>query len=137
MEQLIQTFIVAGVVIKQDGKYLLVQENRSDPKIHGLWNFPAGRVEKGATIEETAIKEAKEESGYNVELIRKLNIFQENAEVPPQHAFEARIIGGELKWPPNEILQAKWLTLEEIEGMKSILRGEWILGAIYILEREK
>lgn len=136
-EKLVQTFIVAGVVIKQDGKYLLVRENRPGTKVHGLWNLPAGKVEEGSTIEETAVKEAKEESGYDVELIRKLDIFQESEKVPPRHAFEARIIGGELKWPEGEILEAKWFTFQEIQKMAEHLRGEWILGAITILEQGK
>jgi len=137
MEKLVQTYIVAGVVIKQNGKYLLVQENRPETKVHGLWNFPAGRVEEGVTIEETAVKEAKEEAGYDVELIRKLDIFQESAEVPPRHAFEARIVGGELKWPENEILEAKWFSYEEIKGMKDTLRGLWIIEALDIMENGK
>ena len=135
MEKLVQTYIVAGVVIKQDNKYLLVQENSPGGKIHGLWNFPAGRVEEGDTIEKTAIKEAKEESGYDVELIRKLDIFQDNAQTPPKHAFVAKIIGGNLDWPKDEILNAKWFTLQEIQGMKEKLRGEWIIGAINIMEK--
>lgn len=97
MKKLAQTSIVAGVVIKQDGKYLLVQENRPGTKVHGLWNFPAGRVEEEDTIEVTAIKEAKEEAGYDVELSRKLDIFQAYSKTPPKHAFEARIIGGKLE----------------------------------------
>lgn len=137
IDNLKQVRVVAGVVIKQDGKYLLIQENHPDPKVYGLWNFPAGRVEKGDTIEETAIKEAKEESGYDVKLVRKIDIFHENTEVPVKHAFEAKIVGGELKWPKEEILDAKWFSLEELESMKDKLRGEWILGAIKILESGK
>lgn len=137
MEKLIQTYIVAGVVIKQDGKYLLVQENSPGAKDHGSWNFPAGRVAEGITIEQTAVKEAKEESGFDVELIRKLDIFQENSDVPPRHAFEARIIGGELKWPEDEILNAGWFTFSEIKEMSEKLRGGWIIEAINILEQSK
>lgn len=137
MEVLVQTYIVAGVVVKQDGKYLLVQENAPGEKIHGLWNFPAGRVAQGDSIERTAVKEAQEESGYEVELIRKLGIWQDNTETPPKHAFEARIIGGELQWPADEILEAKWFTLSEIEAMKDVLRSEWIMGAINLLENNK
>jgi 8-oxo-dGTP pyrophosphatase MutT (NUDIX family) len=137
MEKLIQTYIVAGVVVKQDSKYLLVQENAPGEKAHGLWNFPAGRAEEGDTIERTAIKEAKEESGYDVELIRKLGIFQANTQTPPKHAFEAKIIGGELAWPADEIQQAKWFTREEIEKMKDKLRSEWIIEAIDIMEEGK
>ncbi|MFH0856406.1 MAG: NUDIX hydrolase [bacterium] len=133
MENLVTTFIVAGAVIKKEGKYLLVQEK--NPKCYGLWNWPAGKVEVGDSIDETAIKEAKEEVGYDVELIRKIDIFQESANTPPKHAYEARIIGGELKYQEDEILDAKWFSLDEILAMKDKLRDEWIIGAIEILEK--
>jgi ADP-ribose pyrophosphatase YjhB (NUDIX family) len=96
-KEVIRVPIVAGVVIKKDGRYLFVQEKQ--PSAYGLWNFPAGRVDVGETIEEAAIREAKEESGYDIELIRKIDIFQENAQEPAKHAFEARIIGGDLNFP--------------------------------------
>ena len=50
------TFVVAGVVLEHDGTYLLVQEKQ--PRAYGLWNLPAGRVDEGDTIEQTAVKEA-------------------------------------------------------------------------------
>lgn len=132
-KEVIKVAVVAGVVIKKDGKYLLVQEKQS--KVYGLWNFPAGRVDVGDTIEQTAIKEAKEETGYEVELIKKIDIFQESATEPPKHAFEAKIIGGKLKYPKDEILDARWFTFEEIQGMKDRLRSGWIINAISILEK--
>lgn len=49
----IKVEVVAGVVIKQDGKYLLLQEKQ--PKAYMLWNFPAGKVDIGETFEQTAI----------------------------------------------------------------------------------
>ncbi|KKQ60708.1 MAG: MutT (Mutator protein) [Parcubacteria group bacterium GW2011_GWE2_38_18] len=124
--------VVAGVVIKQNNKYLLVQEKQ--PKAYGLWNLPAGRVDVGDTIEHTAIKEAKEESGFDVELIRKLDIFQNLATDPVMHAFEAKIIGGEINFPEDEILDVQWFAFEEIKSMADKLRASWILEAIKMLE---
>ena len=136
MKKLVTTNIVAGVVIKQNNKYLLVQENRPGTKVHELWNFPAGKVDEGETIEEAAVREAKEESGYEVELIKKLDIFQAHSQTPPKHVYEARIIGGELAWPKDEILNASWLTLEEIKNMKDRLRSEYIMEAITMMENK-
>lgn len=134
-KEVIKVPIVAGTVIKKDGKYLLIQEKRpNDPRVHELWNFPAGRVDAGDTIEQTAIKEAKEECGFDVELVRKLDIWQDSEKEPPQHAFEARIVGGELAFPRDEILDARWFSFGEVENMADKLRGGWVLGAIRMLE---
>lgn len=134
-ENYIKCLIVSGVVIKKDGKYLLVQEKK--PHVYGLWNWPAGQVEVGDTIESNAMKEAKEETGFDVKLIRKLGIFQDNADEAAKHAFAAKILGGELKFPEDEILDAKWFSVEEIIGMKDKLRSNWIIDAINILESQK
>jgi 8-oxo-dGTP diphosphatase len=128
----IKVDVVAGVVVKKDGKYLLLQEKQ--PKAYMLWNFPAGKVDNGESFEQTAIREAKEESGYDVELIKKIGIFQKVPTDAVKHAFEAKIIGGELKFPEDEILDAKWFTFDEVKEIKNKLRGEWILEAINILE---
>ncbi len=136
MENFLKTYVVAGVVIKQDDKYLLVQENRpNDLSTHEKWNLPAGIVEEKETLEKTAIKEAKEETGYDVKLVRKIATYQWEAHKPPQNVFEAKIVGGKLGWPEEEILQAKWFTWEEIQAMKGQLRDKWVVKAIRDMER--
>jgi ADP-ribose pyrophosphatase YjhB (NUDIX family) len=133
MPDYIKIYVVAGVVVKQDGKYLLVQEKK--PSAYGLWNLPAGHVEEGYTAEETAVKEAKEETGYDVELMRELGVFHEDIKGSCKHAFEAKIVGGELSIPENEILDVKWFTYDEILQMKEKMRNAWPLKAIDIVEK--
>ena len=133
-KETIKVEVVAGVVLKKDGKYLLLQEKQ--PKAYMLWNFPAGRVDVGETIEQAAIRETKEESGYDVELIRQIKIFHAKSTDVVKHVFEAKIIGGELNFPEDEMLDAKWFTFDEIKGMKDKLRSDWILDTISILENE-
>ena len=78
----------------------------------------------------TAIKEAKEESGFDVKLIREIDIFQAAPDHAVAHIFEAEIIGGELNFPPEEIMDARWFSLKEIKEMKDKLRTSWVLEAI-------
>lgn len=127
--------VVAGCVIRrEDGKYLLVQEKQ--PKVYGLWNLPAGHVDVGETIEAAAKREAKEETGYDVELGNKVGIYHETVDSPVRHAFVARIIGGELTIEPDEILAVNWFSYDEITKMKQDgkLRVEWIYDAITRIE---
>jgi 8-oxo-dGTP diphosphatase len=106
----------------------LIQERK--PSAFGLWNLPAGRVDVGESLEEAAIREAKEESGYTVKLTEQVALFHENAQAGVKHIYKGEIIGGDLKIPDDEIMDAKWYTFEEIESMKDKLRNPWILEAI-------
>jgi len=55
----------ASVVITDDqGRVLLVHEDYEKRR----WGLPGGRHEPGESIEETAIREAKEETNFDVEL---------------------------------------------------------------------
>lgn len=38
------TVVIAGCLIEQEGKFLLVQEAK--PSAYGLWNTPAGHVDE-------------------------------------------------------------------------------------------
>ena len=123
------TFIVCGVVIEQDGKYLLVQEKQ--PKAYGKWNLPGGRVDAGETLAQAAVREAKEECGYDVELGEQLLIIHQAADLPVIPSFKAHIVGGELRFPEDEILDVKWFSLDEIKTMENELRNkEYVIGSI-------
>jgi 8-oxo-dGTP diphosphatase len=122
--------VVAGCVIEKDGKYLMVQEKQE--KVYGLWNIPAGYVDKDEEVEHAAVREAKEESGFVVELDGLIDLYHDTTNEPVKHAYRAHIIGGELKVQEDEILDAKWLTYEEIVRLNNEgkIRARWIFDAI-------
>lgn len=122
--------VVAGCLIEKNGRYLLIQEKQA--KVYGLWNLPAGYVDKGETIQQAAIREAKEESGYDVELGNQVGLFHEDVNKPVKHVYRAKIIGGELKIQESEILDAQWFTFDEIKQLHDSgkLRAEWIWEVI-------
>jgi len=129
-----EVHIVAGVVLKDGQKFLLVQEKKK--KAYGLWNLPAGRVEPGASLEETAVREAKEETGYDVIVERELGVFKGKTESVEKHSFAAKIVGGELKMPEEELLDVCWFTADEIIEMEKAgkLRGDgWVSKSVEIL----
>jgi NADH pyrophosphatase NudC (nudix superfamily) len=124
------THIVAGCVLEKDGKYLLVQERQQ--KVYGKWNLPAGRVDIGETIEQAAIRETLEETGYQVKLVKKLRIEHDDATRPVLHSFKANITGGNLKFQEDELLDAQWFTFAEIEKLQTDgkIRADWVVRSI-------
>lgn len=60
----------AGGVVHHDGKFLLIKW-----KSEGTVELPKGTVETGESLEEAAIREVFEETGYKGRIINKLNTF--------------------------------------------------------------
>jgi len=113
---------IAGVFIKKDGKIIMVQEKK--PSAYGLWNIPAGHVEKDETIENAAVREAKEETGYDIKLIEKIGIFPLSP-THQVHVFKAEIIDGKIDFDKDELLDVKWFSPDKI--LKLPLREKFIL----------
>lgn len=119
-------FIKAGVLIRENNKFLLVQEKAK--RAFGLWNIPTGKVEKAETPIKTAIREAEEETGYSIVIEKELiTISKPFMDTDELHIFLGKIYGGLLQVPKEEILDAQWFTYQEIENMKDVLVGNWIL----------
>ncbi len=84
---------VLVAIFDSERKKILLTMRRDIP----VWVFPGGRIEPGETPEACATRESKEETGLDVEIVRKI------AEYTPMnrlshftHFFEAKCTGGSL-----------------------------------------
>jgi ADP-ribose pyrophosphatase YjhB (NUDIX family) len=62
-----------GILAEKDGKVVLVRRGINPGR--GLWCFPAGFMDSSETPKEAAIREFKEETGLNVDLIGLIDVF--------------------------------------------------------------
>jgi len=105
---------VRAAVINEN-KILLVQE-RTD----NLWAMPGGWADVGDIPSEVAIRETKEESGFDVKPIKVVGVYDANREggyLEFFHAFKivflCDLIGGEAK-SSDETIDVRYFNLEEI-----------------------
>lgn len=72
----------ASALIVDDGKVLLLHHKKL-----GVWLYPGGHVEDTETPDQTAIREVKEETGLDVEIIsgRDSNLSDASADVSSLH----------------------------------------------------
>ena len=115
--------IVVGVCIKNDNNEILMVQEAKD-EIKGLFNIPAGKLDPSESIIDGAIRETKEETGFDVKLDSVLCIqYLENKSIL-KIVFNATIISGNINFDKNAIMGIKWISIEELEAMtKNELRS--------------
>jgi len=111
------TLLIEGRA-EREGQFALIRKPSYPP---GVFRPPSGGVEPGEAIEEGAAREAREETGLEVQLERYLLRVEARftcagAMAPwTSHVFLARATGGTLlPQDRKEIEEACWATLEEI-----------------------
>ena len=91
---------ITGILI-ENNEILLVQQKLSDKR---KWSLPGGRLERGETLSQGLIREMKEETGLDVEIIRMLYLCDVAASSNTilHITFLIKRIGGEIELPSNE-----------------------------------
>ena len=104
-----------AVIFDSQGRILL--EQRSD---NGKWALPGGIMEVGERADETIVREVKEETGYDVKVIRLIGIYSDPALTTITYPegdtvayvsllFECTVIGGE-RAVSDESIAVEWFS---------------------------
>lgn len=83
MQQIIQK-VVAGGVVFQDSKALIVQRSADEEVYPNLWEIPSGKKESLEKIADTVIREVKEETGLETEIVNIIDVFNFTVEKPEE-----------------------------------------------------
>lgn len=91
--------LTVDVVITDSESRVLLMQRGTDP-YKGSWVLPGGIVDPEETVEQAAIREAKEEVGLDLRLVRLIGVYSQPGRDPRGSfisvAFHAHVIGGEL-----------------------------------------
>ena len=114
--------VVGGSAIVRDaaGHVLLIR--RGD---NGRWALPGGMMEPGERIADCAVRETREETGVEVEVVRLVGIYSDPA---PGHvvldngdelyvviaSFECRVVGGAPRPDGDESLEVAYFPPDEL-----------------------
>lgn len=102
----------AAIVLIRRGEQILLARSPGFPK--GLYSVLAGFVEPGESIEETIVREVREEVGVRVENVRYFGSQPWPFPNSLMVGFTADYAGGELAPEPGEIEDAGWYTVYDL-----------------------
>src|SRR3954471_7101429 len=91
---------------------------------HGrlLWSLPKGHIEDGETVEQTAVREVKEETGISARVLQPLGtidywfVAERRRIHKTVHHFLLEALGGELSDEDVEVTEVAWVPLGELDG---------------------
>lgn len=106
--------IGVGIIEQEDGK-VLIALRPENVMLGGLWEFPGGKQEDGETIEQTVVRELKEELGVEVHAYKefmKLKHVYSHFSIT-LYAYKCTLISGNPE--PKSSQEVRWVDVSELE----------------------
>lgn len=114
-----------GLIFNNDRDQVVLVKRKDIP----VWVIPGGKIEDGEKIEDAALRESEEETGYKLKLVRKLAEYKpQNSLTELSHIFELKIIGGK----PTLNDEAQEISFFSVKKLPKLLPppySNWILRA--------
>jgi 8-oxo-dGTP pyrophosphatase MutT (NUDIX family) len=124
--------VTVATVVEHDGRFLLVYEN-ADGK--NVYNQPAGHLDEDETLIDAAVRETLEETGWTVKPTAVLNVRLYESPHNGITYLRTTFIAETVSYNPEArlddgIIEAVWLTREELEACRDELRSPMTLQVI-------
>lgn len=118
MTELHKSVVAAFVFIRKGETILLAKQSYGEQ----YWSLPGGVMEAGESIEQTAIREVKEETGLDIRLGKLIGVYSKPGEGALALTFGGFIKGGELQ-ADNEVIDVRYFPLANLpDNIRSHLR---------------
>jgi ADP-ribose pyrophosphatase YjhB (NUDIX family) len=107
--------VPAVAIILMNNRQIVLVKRKYQPR-KGMWSLPAGFMEFGETAEQTAIREAKEETNLDIKVTELFGVFP-GVDDPRVHVvvivYYGEIINGQLS-PGDDASEVKFFPLNDI-----------------------
>lgn len=118
----------------EEGRQLLLGRRRRE-RDGMTWSLPKGTPDRGETLEATALREVREETGLEVRILAPIGpieytFVQRGVRIHKTvHYFLMEALGGDLADHDHEFDEVRWVGLAEAEALMSFATEKRIVAA--------
>jgi 8-oxo-dGTP diphosphatase len=118
----------ATIVLNENREILLIKGPRRG------WEMPGGQVEEGESLKDAAIRETKEETGIDIEVLAFCGVFQNVKRSICNTLFLAKPVGG-VPTTSSESLEVAFFSIDE--ALKMVTHSNFRERIEYCLDEEQ
>ncbi len=104
--------LAVAVVLQREGTVLLGRRGPS-ARAAGKWSFPAGFVERGEPVETAAVREVREETGFDIALGPLFGLISTLGETVVLAVFTGSILSGDQQ-PNDDLTELGWFARDTL-----------------------
>jgi ADP-ribose pyrophosphatase YjhB (NUDIX family) len=112
-------FVGVGVVVWRGDEVLLIERGKGP--VSGNWSLPGGKQELGETVRETALREIKEETGIDIDIVGLLDVVDlVRHDDAGRVRFHYTLVDFTARWragepvPGDDASDARWVQYEDL-----------------------
>ena len=132
-------YVCCEIWIQNSNGQFLMTQRHPNKKAGGLWEFTGGGVLAGETTKQAAVRELEEELGIQIDEseLSLLEVYQQRNYFMDIFVAEKNVDTTMLVLQPEEVVDAKWVSHEELLQMIEEKQTVWSVGLRYKQYGEK
>ncbi|MCB9798122.1 RdgB/HAM1 family non-canonical purine NTP pyrophosphatase [Candidatus Nomurabacteria bacterium] len=120
------TIVPVALIIKGGELMMTLRNDPQNPRFHKKWEFPGGKLDMDETIEECVIRETREETGYDIEVIARLSQVMLVHESTRNYQVclipcLGKVVGGDGTYSDAEVLEIKYFGLDDVLSQPDLI----------------
>ena len=115
---------VVAVIRNNEGKYLVLKRSDREIAYPGMYTFPGGKVEDNETVEETLIKEIKEEANLDLKpgkiLLKDKSFIRPDDQTVKVFSYLCEVENSDDIKISDDFTDYKWISFEDLKNIPHV-----------------
>ena len=115
---------VVAVIRNNEGKYLVLKRSDREIAYPGMYTFPGGKVEDNETVEETLIKEIKEEANLDLKpgkiLLKDKSFIMPDDQTVKVFSYLCEVENSDDIKISDDFTDYKWISFEDLKNIPHV-----------------